>query len=310
MTKWNAIVLTSVFLMLSMSCPGRSAITIDGYKAAKNDRFTNSPDFIGAKFDWSGVGRANSGQWVTLISRNVVVSAFHSSPGTNLVVNFYPSNDPSSAPIQRTVTSTNQKIGATDLWVGVLNENVPESIKQYNFVNTFLEPGMTPSAGAFSDVNAYMVGISPEIFSGLGESQAIGRNLVSEYVENVGFEGNADNDSLTLNFDPATVSKHVEFEARLASRDSGAPLFIEFTNPDTQKADLLLLGINAFVGDLNGVDLSGVNYIGNQATAINQFISINAVPEPSSSLLILTTMMGGGLLARRKSKVTAHKQSA
>jgi hypothetical protein len=288
------VIVRTLILVLFVGWAGlgsiQAAITIDGYSAPTNDRFTNSNSFIASQFDLSGIGRTN-GQWATLIAPNVVVSAFHARPATGSVVSFYASNDPNGTPVQRTVTAANQKIGSTDLWIGVLDSNVPSSIRSFAFSNTLLS-GAPPvgsafsvgDAGIFQGANAYLVGLSPTSHIPQ-QSQAFGRNRISGYSENVPFLSNSDNDSLIMDYDSISNSNRVEYESRFVDGDSGAPMFVEYFNTTTQKQDLLLLGTNAFVAN-NGT-FSGINYIGNQAAFINSFNSINAVPEPGSISLVL-----------------------
>ena len=127
---------------------------------------------------------------------------------------------------------------------------------------------------------------TPELERAL-QSQAVGRSIISGYAENVAFLGNANNDSLILNYPPGS---HVNLY------DSGAPLFIE------SNGDLLLLGTNAFqTTAANGttVNGSGINYIGNQEDYIRIFV-INAVPEPSSMILASMAAIAGYSVMRRR----------
>lgn len=277
-----------------------AAIMIDGYTPNTNDRFTNNASFIAAQFDLSGIGQTAGGRWATLVSPNVVVSANHFPPSGT--VNFYPTNNPNSTAVTRTIVSS-VKVGSTDLWLGVLSSEVPSSIRTYNFATTFIS-GTPPTAtgffvtnaGPFQGANAYLVGISPSPTSG-SQSQAIGRNLITGFAENVPFEGNTDNDSLILNYDPVGSASYTVFESHFVVNDSGAPMFID------QGGDLLLLGTNAFVGPNSGpVQFSGVNYIGNQASFVNNFISVNAVPEPSSISLAVFSIVAALVVTRRRSR--------
>lgn len=281
----------------------QAAITIDGYTAATNDRFTNSNSFIASQFDLSGIGRTN-GQWATLIAPNVVVSAFHARPATNSVVSFYASNNPNGAPVQRTVTAINQKVGSTDLWIGVLDSNVPTSIRTFAFANVLLS-GAPPvgnnfsvgNAGVFQGENAYLVGLSPTAHPGV-QSQAVGRNRITGYSENVPFLSNTDNDALIMNYDANTSPDYVQYEARFVTGDSGGPMFVEYLNPTTQQQDLMLLGTNAFVA--NNGSFSGINYIGNHSQFVNNFVSAHAVPEPGSMALVLLCSVGFAFVRFRR----------
>jgi len=306
------MVLAKKLLLVLLGCwiglgAAHAAITIDGYTAPTNDRFTNSNSFIASQFNLSGIGRTN-GQWATLISPNVVVSAFHARPATNSIVSFYASNDPNGTPVQRTVTAINQKIGSTDLWIGVLDSNVPSSIRTFAFSNVLLS-GTLPvgnnftvgNAGIFQGTNAYLVGLSPTAHIPQ-RSQAFGRNRITGFSENVPFLSNTDNDSLIMNYDSSSNPDYVQYESRFVSGDSGGPMFVEYFNTATQQQDLMLLGTNAFVADNRS--FSGINYIGNQATFINNFVSISAVPEPGSIVLVFgcTTVFAFAKF-RRKAKL-------
>ncbi len=301
-------VLFSAFIAL-LSAPTQAAV-IDSYTAATNDRFTNSPNFIASSFNLSGVGQSASGRWATLISPNVVVSAFHFLPGTGAAINFYPSNNPSSGAVQRTVTATNVKVGSTDLWLGVLDSNVPSSIKSFKFSNTLLT-GTIPNgnfpidpAGVFQGNNAYLMGRSPENFPAF-QSQEVGRNLITGFSENVAFEGNSNNDSLILAYDRPGSNDYVQYESHVVVGDSGAPLFVNING------ELVLLGTNAFrLDDANGNAVgSGINYIGNQSDFISNFIAVNAVPEPSSMCLAAFAAIAGYVAMRRRKVVCSNKDS-
>ena len=208
----------SWMVFLGFLCfPCEAAITIDGFTPAANNRFSNSSSFIASSFNLSGIGQTSTGRWATLISPNVVVSANHFAPGGGAVINFYADNNPASVAVQRTVSANNVQVPNTDLWLGVLESNVPSSIKSFNFANTFLTgtPPLVTNAGVFQGANAYMFGLAPGVEQAL-QSQAVGRSLISGYAENVVFNA-SDNDALILNYPPGS---HVNVF------DSGAPLFI------------------------------------------------------------------------------------
>lgn len=288
MVRWSAAVL-AVWCLNGLPSAGYAAITIDGYSDATNDRFTNSGSFIGGALDFSGVGQATSGRWATAISRNVVISAFHFAPSGT--IRFYEGNDPASAPVQRSVISgSGIRVGGTDLWLGVLDANLPSNIAHYSFATEALS-GPPPSggsstlvpAGSFQDLEAYVFGRSPfdETVGGdnrfAHNDQAVGRNRISGYTENVDFLGNADADSLIMLRESPGDAAYVPFETFYQSGDSGSPVFVELNG------QLVLLGTAAF--QLDGASGSGLNYTGNQATVINDFI-VSAVPEPSSLLAV------------------------
>ena len=300
--RFNLVGFAAVCLMALCA---QASIVIDGYTAATNDRFTNSPSFIASGFDLSGVGQSSSGRWATLISPNVVISANHLAPSTGDVINFYASNNPNSEVVQRTITSTSIRVGSTDLWLGVLNANVPSSIRSYNYATQILSGPTSPGqillgdAGIFQNANAYLMGLSPTNHPAF-QSQAIGRNLITGFSENVDF-GGTDNDTLIMRYDAPGNSAYTQYEAHFSGGDSGGPMFIQVGN------DLVLVGTNAFVlSNTPGgpVLASAVNYVGNQASNISDFVAINAVPEPSSiclAVLAVGAVVGRGFMARRRS---------
>jgi hypothetical protein len=234
----------------------------------------------------------------------VVISAFHRRPPIGETIYFYPGNDPTASPVTRSVIS-GEKIGSTDLWVGVLDSFLPGSIASYEFAQTPLSG--TPPAGdnifietrvPIRDLNAYLFGLSPfdhttdpnrERYN----DQAVGRNIIEGYSENVPFLGNADNDSLIMFTDAPGDPNFVQYEALFRSGDSGGPLFVDLNG------EFVLLGTNAFV--LDGGAGSGINYTGNQASFINSFIA-SAVPEPGSAFVL--GLIGVSLLSRRRRVAT------
>ncbi len=272
----------------------RADILIDSYSANTNDRFTNNSAFIASAFNLSGIGQSESGRWATAISRNVVISANHFEPSG--VIRFYSDNNPSTAPVTRTIVS-GQRVGISDLYMAVLDSELPSSIVHYSYANEILTAGATSpivgfNAGIYQNLNAFMVGRSPENRPAF-QDQAVGRNEISGYLENVNFLGNStnDNDALVLVKDASGSPQYVTHEAYLIDGDSGAPLFVSISG------EFRLLGTNAFNGTIDSKQVSGVNYIGNQASAINAYIV--AVPEPSSTLLVALGGMGVMILRRR-----------
>jgi hypothetical protein len=150
-------------------------------------------------------------------------------------------------------------------------------------------------------LNAYLFGRSPEADDGNPNewirSQAVGRNSITGYVENINFLGNTDNDALLLFYEGGGGAGSVQYEAYLQGGDSGAPMFVDING------QLVLLGTNAFIntGGLGGTPpiFSGINYTGNQAAFITNYI--NAVPEPSVVFLLALGQLG--CLFRRRRQV-------
>lgn len=270
----------------------RADIIIDDYTAATNDRFTNDPTFVAADFNLSGVGQSSNGRWATAIARNVVISADHFRPSGSIT--FFETNDPNGAQVIRTIVS-GIKVPNTDLYLAVLDSFLPESIVHYSFATEPLSGpvGALTSAGIYQGMNAFLFGRSPEN-NPANRNQAVGRNRISGYLENVDFLGNSDNDALLLFYDSPGDPDYVQFEAYLQSGDSGGPMFVDIDG------EFILLGTNAFInqgGINNPPAFSGINYTGNQAAFINAFIAQN-IPEPSGLALLITAGLIG--LSRRR----------
>ena len=294
------VFLTSFLAVFFLFGVGESSadIFIDGFTDATNDRFTNSSSFIGAGLDFSGVGRSN--RWGTLISNNVIITANHFRPSGEIA--FYENNDPNSTPVLRNIVGPSQQIGNSDVFLSRLSAPVPSSVKVYDIATEFLSaPPFDPNtnnglqnAGSFQDEEAFLYGISATSRSDTRVDHAVGRNRISGYIENIPFGSNSNNDSLLFIEDVVGDPDYVEFEAQFRGGDSGAPAFVE------RDGELLLLGINTFINDSESdLEFSGVTYAGNHIDEINEFIAINAVPEPGSASLILLAMAACSFVRRR-----------
>lgn len=282
------------FLTLAQES-SRASIVIDNYSDAVNDRFTNNASFIASAYDLSGIGQANSGRWATAISSNVVISANHFEPGGT--VSFYPGNDPSVTPESRSIAGST-RVASSDLWLAVLDAPLSSSIATYEFAAEFLSGALdtVEAAGSFQGDIALLVGRSPKSNPAF-QDQAFGQNRISGYQENVSVNG-PDTDALLLVQDAPGDADFVSSEAFVQVGDSGAPAFV------VSGGELLLLGTNSFNfgpppdGSPSG---SGVNYVGNHAAFISDYINANAVPEPNC--LAVLACLGGVLLRTRSRRV-------
>lgn len=90
-----------------------NGISIDGYSTAteEHDRFDNDSSFIADSFDLSGIGIADSGRWLTMVSPKVFLSAHHFYPANDFNVTFYANNDPNGSSLTRTVSHI-ERIGS------------------------------------------------------------------------------------------------------------------------------------------------------------------------------------------------------
>ncbi len=294
MTKFLSLCLVVVFACKQLAY---GDIIIQGYTDATNNRFTNSPSFIAANFNLSGIGLTAGAVWGTLISPNVIVSATHYQPSGTIT--FYPNNDPTSTPVSRQITGTNLQVGNSDVWLSKLDSPVDSTINIFPYATTLLtgpsnasvgpnNPLQLGSAGIYAGLNAYIVGRSPAPNDNTRD-HAVGRGIISSFVEDVPFMGLTD----ALLF---PVDNSHPYGATLVGGDSGAPFFVEINN------QLVLLGVNSFnLQDNNMVVTAGAAaYLGNHAASIQNFININAVPEPSSLLCSGLMLVGIAIRARQR----------
>jgi hypothetical protein len=313
------VLLICLFLMFISRV--QADMTISGSTAATNHRFANDAKFLtGTTYagqDFSGVGQASNSRWATLISSNVAITAHHFTPTGSL--NFYSGNDATVSPVERNIEST-FRIPGTDFRLILLDEHVPESISYYSFATQQID-GTAALPNIYDGDTTLMVGRSATtVFSSGDHRQAFGQNRIDGYSENVTFNG-ADNDFFILANNPVAdttstgspfVSTYddssVLYESLVQGGDSGAPFFTL-----DEDGELLLLGVNSvrfsFFEDenMNGTrdtgetfygNASGPSYIGNTSSTIQNFIQVNAVPEPSAvSVLAIITV---GMFVRRR----------
>ena len=260
------------------------ALTIAGYSSATNDRFANDSAFIGAAYDWSGVGRTTSSRWGTLVSPNVFVSANHYHPAINSSFQFYPGNDPGEAPVVRTVAS-GQRIGTSDLWLGVLDAPVPGSITVYDFPSQPIADSADFIASSIAGQESWMWGLSPTNFAAPVD-MALGSNILDQWYDHdlVQDDSLGDDAVMAVRNNPEDPN-YVPYEAYLISGDSGGPMFTL-----DGSGSLLLTGINWFNGsatipNLGDRNISGFSYLGNYDAEIQAYIDANPVPETGGVLV-------------------------
>ncbi len=274
-----------------------SATSIQSFSAATNDRFANDPSFVGAAYDFSGVGRDALGHWAVMLSPTVFLSAHHHQPVGSLI--FYPGNDPAATP-ETVMIDEGQRIGGTDLYIGRLDSPVSAAIKTYSFVT--IPPG---SINTLSNAYVFMNGISPTT-AGYGSGspdvtdQTVGTNLIEGFQSELTV-GSAVGDAIftirNLAGDGIYGYGVTTHEAQLAVGDSGSPLFA------LSGGNLVVAGISWAVGTLNLAigprEFSAYTYTGSYTGAIEDYIEVAAVPEPSSLLLISASAMLLGLRRRK-----------
>lgn len=280
----RGFLLISFVAVLVFSGPAAYGIAIDDFVSAENDRFANSSSFIMDAYDLSGVGLSSDGRWVTLVADDVFVSANHYHPSTSgSTVTFYPTNDPNGASATRTVVD-GQRIGSSDIWMGVLDSPLPSEYAAYTFATEDIDNATEFAGSVYNDENAFLFGHSGTFSGDL--NMAVGRNALDGWLDDVNAAGTTD-DAMTARDDLEPVD--VTYEALLESGDSGGPMFVDL-NDD---GNLTLVGSNWIVAGVTGPgDLNGFAYYGNYDQQMRDFI-----PEPASLAFLA---VGGLTLVRRR----------
>ncbi len=289
------------------SSPLFGAINIDGFSSPLHDRFSNDPSFIANGLDLSGVAiadTASGGRWATMISPNVFLSVQHASfyPANGSSVTFYANNDPLGLSATRTVLNS-QRIGTSDVRIGVLDAPLPSFITYYNYatqpLETFGGPGLFSEMFALSPYylqNAYIFGRSPTAWA-TELDMAVGRNVLDDFASNI----DGTHDAIIAFVDDPGDPNYVTSEAHLQVGDSGAPLMVE-----DGLGNLTIVGLNWFNGLTGFPELNGFSYVGDYATEIDAYLAANPVPEMQSFPLVLGIAVAAVLGRRRTKRPKTH----
>ena len=106
-----AVVAAVLLALGAQVCRSAADMTVADYSPNVNDRFNNSPDFLGAAYNFSGVGYVATSQgpvaWATMISPQYFISATHFYPGLGgsgpTVLTFHSTNNPNTGIYTATV---------------------------------------------------------------------------------------------------------------------------------------------------------------------------------------------------------------
>lgn len=312
-------------LLLLLALPSfAGAIVTANYSAATNDRFADDPSFIGAAYDWSGVGRGSGGHWATLLGDNYFISAVHFHPSTGQTITFKDGNNTNDPTFSYTVAG-GFAVPGTDLWIGYTDVAMEPALARYDYTTT--SAGSLAASG-LDAVDLFMSGDQVAGASGGVDDHVVGTNQGESWRE----EGTTAMAApeITLNFSTAagfdqlvtfenlnvdTSNNFTFHESQLQSGDSGSPLF---TGDGT---DLTLQGIgwavSAAPNDIPGNFIDGpgpagsssdpfedrnatyYSYIGSYESGLDATIAMvpPPIPEPSTGVL---TLLGGLLILRRK----------
>lgn len=206
--------LPSLLIALMLLCPAAShgTMIVRDFTPARHYRFYNGSDknFVGNPYDFSGVGCGSSGRWVTLMTDNCFLSAYHLHPGTGETVTFWATNDLAGPSYTYTVMG-GVRIGTTDIWVGWFDAAVDTSIARYPIA-------VLPTAKEYRKLVLYNYGIN----------HRIGRNVLDKIAL---FQlGGSTGLSAFYDYDNNDVPSSGGDETYLQVGDSGAPSFAVFNS--------------------------------------------------------------------------------
>jgi hypothetical protein len=249
------------------------ALTIEGYAANSNDRFANHPDFIAKDFNLSGVAISSDGRWVTMISPNVFLTAWHFTPGTGETVTFHQSNDPNGPSVTRTISGTKEQIGDSDLRLVVLDQPLPEGYTYYTRATESLPTGIFWTSYPYRNKEHFHFGRSPGAYSTQLDF-GVGKNVVDIRKLDVTVS-NSTATGPAIEAIKNTDSTAVAYETYALDGDSSAPLMYESSGA------LKLVGIAWYrttSGDPPVPYSTGFSPVGNYNSAINTFLTTHSLP--------------------------------
>jgi len=280
------------------------ASIIDGYTPARHDRFSSggyggspveNPTFFLAGYDFSGIGRDDSGnQPLTMISPIHFVASRHFTPsGAVTFVN------QDGLLKNYTVASTTAVISptSTDLVIGTLTSAIPASD------NIAFYPTFSYSLLSEFDNAELLV---------YGKQDRVGRNELDGKEHSLsGSASNFPNISVdgfigrTAAYDFAPATGFSPDESRLEGGDSGSPTFIRVGS------QLGLAGIHWAIGEFDDeVHANFDTFIPYYQPQINALLAGSgysiqtiAIPEPTSIVLLLTAGIFCVLPRRTRSAV-------
>ncbi len=257
-----------------------------------NDRFVNSPSFIGQPYDWSGVGLSNGGSWATMISPSYFVSANHDHPGPGSTVTFHLDNNPNGPTQTYTVDSTYYQTQyggqGSDLYLGKLTTPVASSIAKYPVLKLGSDAAYTnmpiytygyPNRVGMNNIN------SDFLFSDDG-----GPAILHHGIDDLNLAGYGRTRVMYYSYN-ATGGQGAN-EAYLEGGDSGGPSFAAWNG------SLALLGTH-FVDDGPVYDgaPSGDSFIPFYIDQLNahmvgEQLTLAPVPEPVTMVTLLGGLVG------------------
>lgn len=283
-------------LLVWFSAHSEAELIVSGFDSNQHNRFQNSPSFIGAPYDWSGIGRSGvgSGLWGTLISPSFMVTATHFAISGE--VTFFANNDPNGVKeLRNVVSSTSLKMdGQTNVSdLTLVRLNAP--VTNVDFFPILANPNVGDELFVF--------GLSNDLTHGVQANVRVGKNNITEILPAFSHPalGSSVGDVFVYDYDP--INGQGNNEARVQGGDSGGPSFVIV---DGKPA---LVGVHWFTytagsgqppgsGDtLVSSFIDEINAAITLAGSAESVTMITAVPEPSS--FTLTVFFAWPLVWRR-----------
>jgi len=286
-------VVTAVLLSALFVGHAPAAMVIDGYAPERHDRFYSgtdpAKDFIGAQFEWSGVGRT-SGTTGTMISPHYFLSAAHNNfhPGAGETVRFYLTNDP-NGPFEDYVVESGQAIDNSDLWLGRLTTPVSANIAQY--------PVLALANNSDYD-NRLIFNYGRSNTSPNETSVRVGLNNINP--GSIGPEMDDGTTSQAYRFDFDPDNGQGADETFLQDGDSSGPSFA------IVNGQLALVGIHWFIDEEVTPNDSGDTFVPFYVDSLNAAMvgeSVTTVPEPASFALAISALLGAAAYSWRRRRV-------
>ena len=289
MRRFLAFLIAAVLMPAIASAELRLQTTDPAVIAQYNDRFSGSASFIGASYNWSGIGQDStaSAYWATMISPSYFLTSAHYAPIAGDTLVFYVGNN-TADPVYAIVSSTYYNIPGTDLELGKLNSSLAGSGVAIYAVG---QGGST-----FAGRNSYVgqtIYVAGKTASGLG--MLVGENVISA-AANTSFyntQGTLLLREYASSFDFHSTGGMGEADCQIQSGDSGGPSFI------IENGQLVLEGIHY----ANGTNISYDTFVPAYVTTLDAHMvgeQITIAPEPATMLLLLGAPL---LLIRGRSGV-------
>ena len=283
-------VAVALALSLWFGSPASAAMFVLGYQANLNDRFYVGSDkaFIGAAYDWSGVGQSSDNFWETMISPSYFVTANHWHASIGDTIQFNLDNSPTGTYETRTVVWSEQ-VGDSnsDLWLGELSSPVGAGVAIYPILSL-------PNPANYKNLPLYTVGLADG--SGVCNMRLGCNNISSAGGSSMDFVYNTS----------AGVGSN---ESYVMSGDSGGPSFVPVDG------QLALVGTHSAHSDANPVNgsISIDTFVPFYINAIDAAMLANGsseqvtlvVPEPSTVVLLSIAAVSTLAYAWRRRRRTA-----